>query len=112
TALIGKWHLGDQPPFLPTRQGFDSYLGIPYSDDMTPRPGQPWPPLPLLRNETVIEAPVDRNLLTRRYTQEAIRFLERHRERPFFLLLSHAMPGSTQHPFASEDFRGKSANGP
>jgi arylsulfatase A-like enzyme len=51
TALIGKWHLGDQPEFLPTRQGFDYYLGIPYSDDMTQRDGQPWPPLPLMENE-------------------------------------------------------------
>jgi arylsulfatase A-like enzyme len=112
TALIGKWHLGDQPSFLPTRQGFDQYLGIPYSDDMTPRPGQPWPDLPLLRGEKVIEAPVDRNTLTRRYTEEAIRFITDNRDRPFFLLLSHAMPGSTPAPFASERFRGKSANGP
>ncbi|MBT5017435.1 MAG: sulfatase-like hydrolase/transferase, partial [Planctomicrobium sp.] len=49
TTIIGKWHLGDQPELLPTRQGFDSYFGIPYSDDMTPREGKPWPPLPLLR---------------------------------------------------------------
>jgi arylsulfatase A-like enzyme len=112
TGLIGKWHLGDQRPFLPTRQGFDFYLGIPYSDDMTAREGQPWPPLPLLRNEKVIEAPVDRSLLTQRYTEESIRFITENRARPFFLLLSHAMPGSTQAPFASEKFRGKSANGP
>jgi arylsulfatase A-like enzyme len=112
TALLGKWHLGDQPPFLPTRQGFDSYLGIPYSDDMTPREGMPWPPLPLVRKETVLEAPVDRNLLTRRYTEEAIRYLTANKDRPFFLYLAHAMPGSTLAPFASEQFRGKSANGP
>ena len=112
TACIGKWHLGDQTPFLPTRQGFDLYFGIPYSDDMTgdKRPG--WPPLPLMRNERVIEAPVDRNLLTRRYTEEAIRFIEAHRECPFFVYLPHAMPGSTRAPFASAAFRGKSANGP
>lgn len=112
TALIGKWHLGDQPPFLPTRQGFDSYLGVPYSDDMTPRDGKPWPPLPLLKDETVIESGVERDLLTKRYTEAAVRFIEEHREGPFFLLLSHAMPGSTSHPFASEAFRGKSRNGP
>ncbi len=112
TACIGKWHLGDQPPFLPTRQGFDYYLGIPYSDDMTPRPGTNWPPLPLMENERVIEAPVDRNLLTKRYTQKAIEFLEANRNRPFFLYLAHAMPGSTKRPFASERFRGKSRNGP
>jgi len=113
TACIGKWHLGDQPPFLPTRQGFDYYLGIPYSDDMTARDSRPsWPPLPLMENEKVIEAPVDRNLLTKRYTQRAIRFIEAHQEGPFFLYLPQAMPGSTAAPFASEAFRGKSDNGP
>ncbi len=112
TTCIGKWHLGDQPEFLPTRQGFDSFFGIPYSDDMTPRPGQIWPALPLMRNETVIEAPVDRNLLTKRYTEEAISFMEKNRKRPFFLYLPHAMPGSTRSPYSSEAFRGRSANGP
>ena len=112
TTIIGKWHLGDQPEFLPTRQGFDSYLGIPYSDDMTPREGKPWPPLPLLRNESVIESGVDRSLLTKRYTEAAIEFMHQNRDRPFFLYLPHAMPGSTRSPFASEDFLGKSRNGP
>ena len=111
TMLIGKWHLGDQPVFLPTRQGFDQYWGIPYSDDMHARPEQPWPPLPLMRNETVIEAPVDRDYLTKRETEEAIRFITEQQQRPFFLLLSHAMPGSTQAPFSSPAFRGKSRNG-
>ena len=121
TAIIGKWHLGDQLEFLPTRQGFDLFFGIPYSDDMTQDVGQKlgerydgrlWPPLPLMRNERVIEAPVDRNGLTSRYTREALRFIRDHRDGPFFLYLSHAMPGSTRSPFASERFRGKSANGP
>ena len=113
TACIGKWHLGDQPPFLPTRQGFDYFFGIPYSDDMTARPHRPtWPPLPLMEGEKVIEAPVDRHLLTKRYTERTIRFIEEHRERPFFIYLPHAMPGSTAAPFASEAFRGKSGNGP
>ena len=119
TALVGKWHLGDQPEFLPTRHGFDSYFGIPYSDDMTRERGQGlerfqghrWPPLPLMENETVIEAPVDRNLLTRRYTERSLEFIEANRDRPFFLLLSHAMPGSERVPFASETFRGRSRNG-
>jgi arylsulfatase A-like enzyme len=112
TTIIGKWHLGDQPVFLPTRQGFDHYFGIPYSDDMTrdKRP-ESWPPLPLMRDEEVIEAPVDRDYLTQRYTEEAIRFLEDHRDRPFFLYLPQAMPGSTRAPYASPDFKGKSANG-
>jgi len=112
TVCIGKWHLGDQTPFLPTRHGFDSYLGIPYSDDMVERKAPGWPPLPLMRGERVIEAPVDRNTLTRRYTEEAQRFIEASRDKPFFLYLPHAMPGSTAAPFASERFRGKSANGP
>ncbi|MES2595293.1 MAG: sulfatase [Verrucomicrobiota bacterium] len=112
TMIIGKWHLGDQPEFLPTRQGFDGYFGIPYSDDMTKdkRPNE-WPELPLMRDEKVIEAPVDRDLLTKRYTEEAIRYLEAHREQPFFLYLPHAMPGSTKDPYASPAFKGKSANG-
>jgi len=112
TACIGKWHLGDQPVFLPTRQGFDQFFGIPYSDDMTPREGQPWPPLPLMRQETVIEAPVDRDLLTKRYTEEAVKFIQQNKDRPFFLYLPHAMPGSTAHAFASDAFKGRSANGP
>ncbi len=113
TACIGKWHLGDQMPFLPTRQGFDYYLGIPYSDDMVARENQPtWPPLPLMENERTLEGPVDRNLLTKRYTERAIRFIEDHHNRPFFLYLPHAMPGSTAAPFASEAFRGRSSNGP
>ncbi len=112
TMLIGKWHLGDQPQFLPTRQGFDRYFGIPYSDDMTEREGQAWPPLPLMRDEVVIDAPVDRNGLTRRETEEAIRFITEQRAGPFLLIVSHAMPGSTSAPFSSEAFRGKSRNGP
>ena len=118
TTIIGKWHLGDQTPFLPTNQGFDSYLGIPYSDDMTadadPRGKYPpkWPPLPLMKNNRVIDAPVDRNTLTKMYTQQALRYIESNKDRPFFIYLPHAMPGSTTSPFASEAFRGKSANGP
>jgi arylsulfatase A-like enzyme len=112
TMILGKWHLGDQPPFLPTRQGFDAYVGVPYSDDMTPRPEQPWPPLPLMRDEKVVEAPVDRDTLTVRETEDAIRFITEKRDRPFFLYLAHAMPGSTTAPFSSPAFRGKSKNGP
>lgn len=112
TTIIGKWHLGDQLPFLPTRQGFDSFYGIPYSDDMTPRPGKPWPDLPLMRDEKVVDAPVDLNTATRLYTLEAIRFITENRERPFFLYLPQAMPGSTRAPYASDIFRGKSKNGP
>lgn len=112
TMIIGKWHLGDQPDFLPTRQGFDHFFGIPYSDDMT-RDKKPdlWPELPLMRDEKVIEAPVDRDYLTKRYTEEAIRFIESHQSQPFFLYLPHAMPGSTDDPHASPAFKNQSANG-
>lgn len=113
TACVGKWHLGDQAPFLPTQHGFDRFFGCPYSEDMVPRDARPdWPPLPLMRNETVIEAPVDRDYLTRRYTEESIRFIRENKDRPFFLYLPHAMPGSTDRPFSSPAFQGRSANGP
>ena len=121
TGMIGKWHLGDQHEFLPTSQGFDWFYGIPYSDDMTEEVGRrvgdrfdggAWPPLPLLENTTVIEAPVDRNQLTKDYTLRAMDFIEENRERPFFLYMPQAMPGSTAAPFASEEFRGRSKNGP
>ncbi|MBM3787882.1 MAG: sulfatase [Acidobacteria bacterium] len=110
TAIIGKWHLGDQPGFLPTRQGFDSYFGIPYSDDQVEGRGSA-PPLPLMENERVIEAPVDRDYLTQRYTRRAVQFIEQNRSRPFFLYLAQAMPGSTPNPYSSPAFKGKSANG-
>ncbi len=119
TTIIGKWHLGDQPAFLPTRHGFDSFFGIPYSDDMTQGRGRGraafdgdlWPPLPLMEDERVLEAPVDRNMLTKRYTERALDYIEANAERPFFLYLAHAMPGSERVPFASEAFRGQSRNG-
>lgn len=121
TGMIGKWHLGDQPSFLPPRQGFDWFFGIPYSDDMTAAVGKRigdsldgnrWPALPLMENETVIEAPVDRDLLTKRYTEKAVEFIQDNQDQPFFLYLPQAMPGSTPTPFASPDFKGKSKNGP
>lgn len=115
TAAIGKWHLGDQEPFLPTRHGFDYYHGVPYSDDMTREVGlrrdRDWPELPLMRNERVVEAPVDRDFLTQKETAEAIRFIEANQDQPFFLYLPQAMPGSTREPFSSPAFRGKSQNG-
>ncbi|MFI4876400.1 MAG: sulfatase [Blastopirellula sp. JB062] len=112
TAIFGKWHLGDQPPFLPTQQGFDLFFGIPYSDDMTKevRP-ESWPELPLMRNAQVIEAPVDRDYLVKRCTEETIQFIEENQDRPFFAYVPHTMPGSTKHPFSSPAFRGKSKNG-
>lgn len=130
TALIGKWHLGDQMEFLPRSQGFDYFYGIPYSDDMTEDTGKRiaarsiqrgqkdgfqgdrWPPLPLMENDQVIEAPVNRDGLTKRYTEVALKWIEQHQDQPFFLYLPHAMPGSTSQPFSSPEFRGKSRNGP
>ncbi len=116
TACIGKWHLGDQDGFLPTDQGFDYFYGIPYSDDMTERTwdrdGSQWPPLPLVENKTVIEAPTDRDLLTRRTTEKALAWIKENREEPFFLYFPQTMPGSTAAPFASPEFKGKSRNGP
>lgn len=114
TACVGKWHLGDQPEFLPTRQGFDAYFGIPFSNDMgqTTDKGRTQlkrPRTPLLRNEQVIETEPDQRQLTRRYTDEAIRFIEANHIRPFFLYLAHSMPHWPQ--YASEAFAGKSANG-
>ncbi|MCY4186893.1 MAG: sulfatase [Bryobacterales bacterium] len=113
TACVGKWHLGDQREFLPTRHGFDSYFGIPFSNDMghdsRPQPYR-YPPLPLLRGEEVVEEEPDQRLITKRYTEEALAFIERDRQgRPFFLYLPHTMPHWPQ--YASERFAGKSENG-
>ena len=112
TACVGKWHLGHHPEFLPTRQGFDSYFGIPYSNDMShpegtkrPKYGQ-WDTYwkdrqssalwktPLLRDEEIIEHPVDQRMITRRYTDEALSFIRKSNEqsKPFFLYLAHSMP--------------------
>jgi len=108
TACIGKWHLGDQPRHLPTRHGFDRYYGIPYSNDMQSA-GRGDPPLPILDQETVIEAPADQATLTRRYTDEAIKFIEANREQPFFLYLPHTFPHLPL--FATEPFLNRSQNG-
>lgn len=112
TAIVGKWHLGDQPKFLPTRQGFDSYFGIPYSNDMghdSRKKPYRYPPLPLLRDEKVIEAEPDQRYITKRYTEEAVKFIEANKGGPFFLYLPHTMPHWPQ--YASEKFAGKSKNG-
>ncbi len=109
TACIGKWHLGDQPPFFPTRHGFDNYFGIPYSNDMGADRSSINPPLPLMRDAEVIEAPVDQSTLTRRYTEEAVQFIKRHKDRPFFLYLPHTMPHFPLH--AGESFAGRSEHG-
>ncbi len=112
TGCIGKWHLGDQPEFLPTRHGFDSYFGLPYSNDMNPtNKGQaplfehPHPPLPLLRDDKVLKEIVDQSDLTKMYTAEAVRFINQNRGGPFFLYIPHSM---VHGPLAaSAAFRGK-----
>ena len=114
TMCIGKWHLGDQPAFLPTSKGFDRYFGLPYSNNMDgaegkQNPKNPMPPLPLLRDSTVIEAPAVQDTLTRRYTDEALAFIESNKDRPFFLYMPHTAVHHPLHP--GESFRGKSKNG-
>jgi arylsulfatase A-like enzyme len=96
TAIIGKWHLGDQPEFLPVRHGFDYWFGLPYSNDMGIRKGEERL-LPLMRNETVIDQleqreETDQASLTKRYTEEAIQWMQENKEHPFFLYLAHTMP--------------------
>jgi arylsulfatase A len=106
TGMVGKWHLGQLPQFLPTHQGFGSWFGLPYSHDMqmtVPRddgyrtaayyaPKPEYWDVPLMRGETVIERPVDHRTLTKRYTEEAVRFIGANRTRPFFLYFAHSMP--------------------
>jgi arylsulfatase len=113
TAIFGKWHLGDAPQFLPTRHGFDEYYGLPYSNDMWPHhPTAKFPPLPLIEQEKVINPDVDdvaQNQLTTQYTERAVRFIERHKDRPFFLYVPHTMVHVPLH--VSDKFRGKTQRG-
>lgn len=119
TAAIGKWHLGHLPPYLPAQHGFDSYFGIPYSNDMDQvtslgqqaviNPQSNYFNVPLIRNGEIIERPADQSTITRRYTEEAVRFIRDNRKRPFFLYLAHNMPHVPL--FTSDDFSGKSARG-
>jgi arylsulfatase A-like enzyme len=111
TAIVGKWHLGDAPNLLPTRQGFDEYFGLPYSNDMWPNhpTNKTFPPLPLYENEKIIEVMPDQTQLTTRYTDRAVAFIEKNMDRPFFLYLAHSMPHVPL--FVSDKFRGKSGQG-
>ncbi len=128
TGIVGKWHLGDQPAFLPTRQGFQYWFGLPYSNDMGPAAdgvksnfGDPLPdgtknrqpPLPLMRNEKVIQRVFATNQteIVDLYTREAVRFIEEHKnkKKPFFLYLAHTAVHFPLYP--GERFRGKSGNG-
>jgi arylsulfatase A len=131
TICIGKWHLGHREPFLPVKQGFDSYFGIPYSNDMTidpvnavfakdcvfregmdekkARAGTIRHTVPLMRGTEVVEYPADQDTLTKRYTEEAVKFIRANQAKPFFVYLPHSM---VHVPLAaSAAFRGKSAGG-
>jgi arylsulfatase A len=112
TAIFGKWHLGHERQFLPKQNGFDEYLGLPYSNDMWPRHPQQknfYPDLPLFDGDSVIETDPDQSQLTKRYTERAVSFIERNRDKPFFLYLAHTMPHVPI--FASENFKGKTGQG-
>ncbi len=109
TKIIGKWHCGDQPEFLPTRHGFDGWYGLPYSNDMGISKRRARPPLPLMRDEEVIQEQPDQASLTERYLEEAVRFIRSSRERPFFLYFAHMY---VHLPiYAPERFLGQSRNG-
>lgn len=121
TAAIGKWHLGDLPQYMPTEHGFDHYFGVPYSNDMDAPAAEYRKALvdenarietfnvPLLRDRQIVERPADQRTLTRRYTEEAVRFIRDNRARPFFLYLAHNQPHLPN--FASPEFRGRSPRG-
>lgn len=112
TMCIGKWHLGDQQEFLPTRQGFDHYYGIPYSNDMQRKSKQTGENVvPLMRDEKVVELLTDeaQSRITERYTEEAISFIRAKKDQPFLLYLPHTAVHTPIHPGAA--FSGKSANG-
>jgi arylsulfatase A len=125
TAIFGKWHIGHHPQFLPTRHGFDEYFGLPYSNDMWPwqpdflnlppeerkrRPG--YPELPMIEGERVVipsVTPEDQTQLTTWYTERAVKFIEKNKDRPFFLYVPHSMPHVPLH--VSDKFKGKTARG-
>ena len=121
TQAIGKWHLGHYPQNMPTSHGFDAFYGLRWSNDMEPARGIPtnasrslipkpewWNPA-LIRNDQIIEQPTDLSTLTRRYTEEAVRFIKQNRKQPFFLYFAHTYPHVPL--FASPAFKDKSARG-
>ncbi|MFG0334092.1 MAG: sulfatase, partial [Maioricimonas sp. JB049] len=122
SGAFGKWHLGHLPQFLPTSNGFDTYFGIPYSNDMDrvndvgPRgraafrdPNVEYWDVPLIRDTEVVERPADQTTITRRYTEEAADFIRAHKEEPFFVYLAHSMPHVPL--FRSPEFEGRSRRG-
>ncbi|MFH1715751.1 MAG: sulfatase-like hydrolase/transferase, partial [Planctomycetota bacterium] len=109
TACIGKWHLGFLPPFVPTSQGFDYYFGLYHNLDLEADYLAGEGGVPILRNGQVVKRPADPAELTELYTEEAIGFIRRNKDRPFFLYLPHTM--AHQPLGVSERFKGKSAGG-
>ena len=111
TVCYGKWHLGTRPDFFPTRNGFDQWAGLPYSNDNGPlHPTvKGIPALPFYENDEIIERDPDQSQFTARLTDYAVKFVTANKERPFFLYLPHVMPHVPI--FASERFRGKSQRG-
>ncbi len=112
TAAFGKWHLGYQKEFLPTQHGFDTYFGIPYSNDMWPNhpvTKNYYPPLPLIEGDKVVETNPDQSQFTTRFTERTIEFIKSNKDKPFFVYLAHPMP---HVPLAvSDKFKGKSSQG-
>lgn len=101
TMCVGKWHLGHTAGYLPTSRGFDEYFGIPYSNDMNPRP--------MLKGTETVDQTAPLETITPRYTEQAVGFIERNKAQPFFLYMPHTYP---HIPLAaSERFRGKSPSG-
>lgn len=130
TEIVGKWHCGDQPDFLPTNHGFDRWFGLPYSNDMGIQTGDalakdffdarraegfdvpdfPYPPLPLMDGAVVVETQPDQTMLTRRYVERSLEFMRENTERPFFLYFAHM---HVHLPLFVEDtFHEGSRNGP
>jgi arylsulfatase A len=122
TACVGKWHLGHLPEYLPMKHGFDTFFGLPYVNDMDRRtdigpkgraaffePKVEYWNVPLMRGEKIVERPADQHTLTKRYTEEAVKYVREKKGKPFFLYLAHTMPHVPL--FASKDFAGKSPRG-
>ncbi|MBT8235107.1 MAG: sulfatase [Bacteroidia bacterium] len=114
TGIFGKWHLGDHPNFMPLKQGFDEYFGIPYSNDMWPLHPQQGPvfnfgPLPLYENENIIDTLTNQSMLTTRITERSVDFIKENKDTPFFLYIAHPQPHVPL--YVSNKFKGKSKRG-